>query len=148
MPELQALLAALPENLLGLRDRALLLAQRLEIGKRLDALAGVWNVNDVALLITAPNPNLKPERSDNYVARLAYYFEPVGNLSVGWFHKEIKDYLVSGQAVVRAPIRSATGSTLTIDQASQRAIIDWKSFNISGDAEVLFRHTGSTASTP
>lgn len=55
--------------------------------------------------------------------------------------------VVSGQAVVRAPIRSATGSTLTIDQASQRAIIDWKSFNISGDAEVLFRHTGSTAST-
>ena len=55
--------------------------------------------------------------------------------------------VVSGQAVVNAPIRGATRSTLTIDQASQRAIIDWKSFNISGDAEVLFRHPGSTAST-
>ena len=55
--------------------------------------------------------------------------------------------VVSGQAVVNAPVRGATRSTLTIDQASQRAIIDWKSFNISGDAEVLFRHPGSTAST-
>jgi iron complex outermembrane receptor protein len=27
-----------------------------------DALAGVWSINDQALLITAPNPNLKPER--------------------------------------------------------------------------------------
>lgn len=55
--------------------------------------------------------------------------------------------VVAGQAVVNAPVRGATRSTLTIDQASQRAIIDWKSFNISGDAEVLFRHPGSTAST-
>ena len=46
-----------------------------------DALAGVWSINDLALLITAPNPNLKPERSDNYVARLAYYFEPVGSFT-------------------------------------------------------------------
>jgi outer membrane receptor protein involved in Fe transport len=48
----------------------------------IDALAGVWNINDVALLITAPNPNLLPEKTDNYVARLAYYFEPVGSLTV------------------------------------------------------------------
>ncbi len=48
----------------------------------IDSLAGVWNINDVALLITAPNPNLLPEKTDNYVARLAYYFEPVGSLTV------------------------------------------------------------------
>ncbi len=47
----------------------------------IDALAGVWSINDIALLITAPNPNLKPENSDNYVARLAYYFEPVGSFT-------------------------------------------------------------------
>ena len=27
---------------------------------------------------------------------LDYYFEPVGNFSVGWFHKTINDYIVSG----------------------------------------------------
>jgi TonB-dependent receptor len=48
----------------------------------IDSLAGIWNINDVAMLITAPNPNLLPEKSDNYVARLAYYFEPVGSLTV------------------------------------------------------------------
>jgi TonB-dependent receptor len=48
----------------------------------IDSLAGVWNINDLAMLITAPNPNLLPEDSDNYVARLAYYFEPVGSLTV------------------------------------------------------------------
>ena len=55
--------------------------------------------------------------------------------------------VVSGQAVVGAPVRGATRSTLTINQTSQRAIIDWKSFNIGGDGEVLFRHPGSAAST-
>lgn len=61
----------------------------------IDALAGVWNVNDVALLITAPNPNLKPETSDNYVARLAYYFEPVGSLSLLVQQAEITDQRIT-----------------------------------------------------
>jgi len=55
--------------------------------------------------------------------------------------------LVSGQAVVNAPVRGAERSLLTIDQTSQRAILDWRSFDISSDSEVLFRHPGSTAST-
>jgi len=46
-----------------------------------DAISGVWSINDVALLVTAPNPNLQPERSDNYVGRIAYYFEPVGSFT-------------------------------------------------------------------
>ncbi len=45
------------------------------------ALAGVWVIDDVNLVVNAPNPNLLPETSDNYVARLAYYFEPVGSLT-------------------------------------------------------------------
>jgi filamentous hemagglutinin len=56
--------------------------------------------------------------------------------------------VVAGQAVVNAPVRGATPSQMTIDQASRRAIIDWRSFNIGSDAEVLFRHEqGSAAST-
>jgi outer membrane receptor protein involved in Fe transport len=39
-------------------------------------------------------------------ATLDYYFEPVGNVSVGWFHKAIKDFIVSG--VISGTV--ATGS--------------------------------------
>ncbi len=61
----------------------------------IDALAGVWSINDVALLITAPNPNLKPEKSDNYVARLAYYFEPVGSFTFLVQQTEITDQRIT-----------------------------------------------------
>lgn len=61
----------------------------------IDALAGVWNINDVTLLITAPNPKLKPERSDNYVARLAYYFESVGSFTVLVQQTEITDQRIT-----------------------------------------------------
>ncbi len=46
--------------------------------------------------LTVNNPNLIPQTSENWDASLEYYFEPVGNLSVGWFHKTIKDYIVTG----------------------------------------------------
>ena len=54
--------------------------------------------------------------------------------------------VVSGQAVVTSPVAGAASQLMTIDQTSQRAIIDWKSFNISGDAEVHFKQPGATAS--
>ena len=60
----------------------------------IDALGGVWDINDVAFVITAPNPNLKPERSDNYVARVAYYFEPVGSFTFLVQQTEISDQRV------------------------------------------------------
>jgi len=54
--------------------------------------------------------------------------------------------VVAGQVVVNAPVRGASRPLMTVDQASQRAILDWKSFNISGDAEVRFNQPNSTAS--
>ena len=48
----------------------------------IDSLTGAWLINDDSFLITSPNPNLLPEYSNNYVARLAYYFEPAGQLTV------------------------------------------------------------------
>ena len=53
-------------------------------------------VNETAQTITINNPSLLPQTAQNWDATLDYYFEPVGNLSVGWFHKTIKDYIVSG----------------------------------------------------
>ena len=56
--------------------------------------------------------------------------------------------VVGGVAVVNAPAPGAASPRMTIDQASQRAILDWRSFNIGRDAEVVFNHQwGSVAST-
>lgn len=54
-------------------------------------VSGVWVVNEPAKTVTSPNANLKPEYSDNYAARLAYYFEPVGQLGVTFFQNTVKD---------------------------------------------------------
>ncbi len=47
-------------------------------------------------LLTINNPSLRPQTSSNWDLDLDWYFEPVGNLSLGFFHKTIKDYLVTG----------------------------------------------------
>jgi TonB-dependent receptor len=46
--------------------------------------------------LTINNPSLQPQMAHNWDATLDYYFEPVGNFSVGWFHKKITDYIVTG----------------------------------------------------
>ncbi len=48
-------------------------------------------------ILTINNPSLLPQTSENWDLDLDWYFEPVGNLSLGWFRKSIKDYLVTGQ---------------------------------------------------
>jgi TonB-dependent receptor len=49
--------------------------------------------------LTVNNPGLRPQTSTNWDATLEYYFEPVGSLTVGWFHKEIKDFIIANQDV-------------------------------------------------
>lgn len=61
----------------------------------INALSGVWVINDTALTVSAPNPDLKPEISDNIVARLAYYFEPVGSFTFQLAQNEITNLAVS-----------------------------------------------------
>jgi iron complex outermembrane receptor protein len=41
-------------------------------------LTGTRNINDDALLVTTPNPNLLPERSQKLAASLSYYFGKAG----------------------------------------------------------------------
>lgn len=53
-------------------------------------LSGVWSVNEVDKIVTAPNPGLEPEISDNFSARLSHYFEPVGMVAVGYYENKIK----------------------------------------------------------
>ena len=53
-------------------------------------------VNEANQTLTVSNPSLLPQTAANWDATLDYYFEPVGNFSASWFHKTIKDYIVSG----------------------------------------------------
>ncbi len=46
--------------------------------------------------LTLSNPALLPQRAVNWDASLEYYFEPVGTFTVGWFNKQIKDFIVTG----------------------------------------------------
>jgi TonB-dependent receptor len=55
--------------------------------------------NATSRMITVNNPSLKPQQAKNWDATLEYYFEPVGSLTFGWFHKDIRDFIVSNQEV-------------------------------------------------
>jgi len=55
-----------------------------------NVLAGVWSVNETTQTVTAPNPGLTPELSDNFSVRLAQYFEPVGLIAVNYFRNKLK----------------------------------------------------------
>ena len=54
------------------------------------------SVNETAQTLTINNPTLLPQMGKSWDATLDYYFEPVGNFSIGWFQKTIKDFIVSG----------------------------------------------------
>ena len=53
--------------------------------------------------LTVNNPSLKPQVSRNWDATLEYYFQGVGALTFGWFHKSIQDYIITGQIVGLIP---------------------------------------------
>jgi TonB-dependent receptor len=54
------------------------------------------SINETQQTLTINNPSLKPQTAESWDTSLEYYFEPVGSLSVSWFHKTIEDYFVNG----------------------------------------------------
>ena len=52
--------------------------------------------DDANRRLTINNPALKPQFNKEWDLTLEYYFEPVGQLSVGWFRKDIRDQIVTG----------------------------------------------------
>lgn len=55
-----------------------------------------YSFSDANQTVTNSNPGILPQTAANWDAALEYYFEPVGNFSVGWFKKTIRDYIVNG----------------------------------------------------
>ena len=55
--------------------------------------------NEAGDFLTVNNAGLLPQSSRNWDVNLDYYFEPAGYVSVGWFRKTIKDFIVPGATV-------------------------------------------------
>ncbi len=56
-----------------------------------------------AIILTESGLNLRPQRSDNVDVSLEYYFKQVGAISVGYFQKDIKDFLERGRITIDLP---------------------------------------------
>jgi TonB-dependent receptor len=65
-------------------------------------LLPVETPNNTTLVLTVNNPALQPQYSENWDAALEYYFEPIGQLTVGYFRKDIRDFLFSANIGVVA----------------------------------------------
>ncbi len=66
-------------------------------------------VNETQQTLTINNASLKPQYSKNWDAALEYYFEPVGMLSAGFFHKTVTDFIVTGINAGVVPLGNDNG---------------------------------------
>jgi len=91
--------------------------------------------NDTAQTLTINNPSLQPQYSNNWDATLEYYFEPVGQLSAGYFRKDISGFIFSdtGVTVGRGSTNGYNGSyegyTLITSRNGGSAAIDGLELN-------------------
>ena len=73
-----------------------------------DNLTGIWAINDNAAppTVTAPNPNLLPEKHLKAQTRLAYYFggKSPGQVSVSLTQDEVKNFISSTTYTSGAPL--------------------------------------------
>jgi TonB-dependent receptor len=59
-------------------------------------------VDEVNQTVRVTNPGVKPQHSTNFDVTLEYYIKPAGLLSVGWFRKEIRDFITRRTSLVEA----------------------------------------------
>jgi TonB-dependent receptor len=105
-------------------------------------LAGVWTVNDDAMTVTAPNPQLTPETSRNYSARLAYYFEPVGIFAVNAFQNSVKglfsnDRLTAAEFGYDGDLDLAGYEFITTSQSANRVLVRGMEYEYSQSLSFL-----------
>lgn len=56
-------------------------------------------------------------------------------------------FVSRGAATYAAPVPTATGNALTITQTSQKAVLNWNSFNVAAGSSVSFSHPNASAAT-
>jgi TonB-dependent receptor len=92
-------------------------------------------VNDTAQTLAVNNASLQPQYSDNWDAALEYYFEPVGQLAVGYFRKDIAGFIFSdrggtvGSGAGNGYNGSYEGYTLISNRNGGTAVIDGLELN-------------------
>ncbi len=74
-------------------------------------ILGVTDVDETAHTINVPNLDLRPRNSKNTDLSIAYYFEPVGEFTVGVFRKDITDYDSTVVRIVTPQEAIALGAT-------------------------------------
>jgi TonB-dependent receptor len=74
-------------------------------------ILGVTDVNEDSHQISIPNINLKPRTSKNIDLSVSYYFEPVGEFTVGVFQKDISDYDSNVVRMISPEEAAALGAT-------------------------------------
>lgn len=101
----------------------------------LSNLLPLETVSDAAQTITINNPALKPQDAENWDVALEYYFEPVGQISVGYFRKNIADFIVTsrGGTVGTGPGNGYNGDyagyAITTQFNGGSAVVDGWEFN-------------------
>jgi iron complex outermembrane receptor protein len=88
--------------------------------------------DDVNRRVTVNNPGLKPQQAKNWDFTLEYYFEPVGSLTFGWFHKDIRDFIISGQDVRIIPGGLNNGYDGEYEGYTERTSINAGSVTVQG----------------
>lgn len=81
-------------------------------------LTGAWLINETQRTVTAPNKNLRPEKSRNLALRLSKYFEPRGLLAINLYQNTIRGLFQTNQLTAEqfGPVESGydfTGYTFT-----------------------------------
>ncbi len=52
------------------------------------------SVNNADMILSVNNPGLKPQQSENWDLMLEYYYNPLGQLSAGYFRKNLSKFIV------------------------------------------------------
>lgn len=103
-----------------------------------DVLSGVMVVDEVNQTVSQPNPGLKPAISDNFSARLARYFEPVGIVAVGVYMNRVKGLFQ--QQELTAQDVGYTGTDYADYTFITTTTVPGNAVNIKG-VEVEFNHS-------
>lgn len=72
-------------------------------------LGGITTVNDSALTVVVPNPELRPETSRKYYAGLQYYLEPSGLVGLSWYRLKLRDMQQPGFTVTPESVGYSSG---------------------------------------
>lgn len=103
-----------------------------------NVLAGVWSVNEALGIVTAPNPGLEPELSDNISMRVAHYFEPVGLVAINYYRNKVTGLFQTED--MTAEEFGYTGTDYAGYTFRTTRTVDGDSVNIHG-FEVEFNHS-------